>query len=36
MSTVVLNGQRAVPERLLELGFVFRYPQLEPALEDLL
>ncbi len=32
----VLTGQRAVPERLEALGFEFRFPVLEPALEDLL
>lgn len=36
MATVLLYGQRAVPQRLLELGFHFRYPQLEDALRALL
>jgi uncharacterized protein (TIGR01777 family) len=36
MSAVVLNGQRAVPRKLLDLGFSFRYPTLEPALRDVL
>ena len=36
MSTVLLDGQRAVPRRLLDLGFNFRYPKLEDALRDLL
>jgi hypothetical protein len=36
MSTVVLHGQRAIPERLLALGFQFRFPDPEPALCDLL
>lgn len=36
MADLVLTGQRAVPRRLLELGFRFRFPELEPALEDLL
>ncbi len=36
MSTVVLHGQRAIPERLLDLGFQFRFPDPEPALRDLL
>lgn len=36
MSTVLLDGQRAVPRRLLDLGFNFRFPKLEDALRDLL
>ncbi len=36
MADLVLTGQRAVPRRLLELDFRFRFPDLEPALEDLL
>lgn len=36
MSTVLLDGQRAVPARLLEMGFEFRYPELNQALQDLL
>ena len=36
MATVLLDGQRAVPERLLELGFSFRFPEAEPALRELL
>jgi uncharacterized protein (TIGR01777 family) len=36
MSVVLLTGQRAVPHRLLEAGFSFRFPNLEGALEDLL
>ncbi len=35
MSTVVLEGQRAVPHRLLAEGFQFRYPDAEAALRDL-
>jgi uncharacterized protein (TIGR01777 family) len=36
MSSMVLTGQRAVPRRLQELGFVFRYPEIGPALRDVL
>jgi uncharacterized protein (TIGR01777 family) len=36
VSEVLLEGQRAEPRRLLELGFVFRFPDLESALRDLL
>ncbi|MBN1218235.1 MAG: TIGR01777 family oxidoreductase [Anaerolineae bacterium] len=36
MSTVLLTGQRAVPQRLQELGFRFQFPDAEAALRDLL
>jgi len=36
MSTVVLDGQRVAPTRLLDAGFAFRFAELEPALRDLL
>lgn len=36
MSTIVLDGQRAVPERLQELGFDFNYVEVTAALDDLL
>ena len=32
MATVVLDGQRAVPERLTAHGFAFRFSELEPGL----
>ncbi len=33
---VLLKGQKVVPKKLLEAGFVFRYPELGDALENLL
>lgn len=36
MSSVVTTGQRVVPERLLESGYQFRYPELGAALRDVL
>ena len=36
MSTVLLDGQRVVPQRLADLGFVFRFGTAESALGDLL
>ena len=36
MATAILDGQRAVPARLQTLGFQFRFPELKPALRDLL
>lgn len=32
MAGLLLTGQKAIPERLLEAGFQFKYPELEPAL----
>jgi uncharacterized protein (TIGR01777 family) len=34
MATIVTTGQRAVPQRLTELGYEFRRPDLEAALRD--
>jgi uncharacterized protein len=34
MSLIVTTGQRAVPRRLLDLGYEFRRPDLEDALRD--
>jgi len=36
VASVLLEGQRAVPRRLSELGFTVRFPDAEPALRDLL
>ena len=34
MAEIVITGQRAVPGRLTELGYVFKWPALEAALRD--
>ncbi len=36
MATVILDGQRAIPRRLIQLGFTFRFSEAGPALRDLL
>lgn len=36
VSDVLLTGQRAIPQRLLDLGFEFRFADPEAALRDLL
>jgi hypothetical protein len=36
VTSVLLEGQRAIPERLQALGFEFRFPDAEAALENLL
>ncbi len=36
MATVLLDGQRAVPQRLRAAGYAFRYPDAEAALRSLL
>lgn len=36
MSSILLEGQKALPEAALSGGFAFRYPKLEPALRSLL
>lgn len=36
MSEIVLRGQHVVPEKLLRLGFKFRYPTLNEALHEAL
>lgn len=36
MSTLLLEGQKVIPERLQQQGFEFIYPDLQPALKNLL
>ncbi|HEX9289054.1 MAG TPA: DUF1731 domain-containing protein [Anaeromyxobacteraceae bacterium] len=36
LAEVVTTGQRAVPKKALDLGYRFRFPDLEPALADVL
>ena len=36
MATALLYSQRAVPQRLLQMGFTFRFPGIDLALQDLL
>jgi len=36
MSAVLLDGQRAFPRRLTQMGYKFRFPDVEGALQDLL
>jgi uncharacterized protein (TIGR01777 family) len=36
MAEIVTTGQRAIPAKLGELGYAFRHPQIETALEDVL
>ena len=36
MAEMVTTGQHVIPVRLTDLGFVFRYPELGPALADVL
>jgi uncharacterized protein (TIGR01777 family) len=35
MSTLVVTGQKALPRKLLDHGFVFAFPKLEEALRDI-
>ncbi|HNS49939.1 MAG TPA: TIGR01777 family oxidoreductase [Anaerolineae bacterium] len=34
VADLLLTGQQAVPKRLLEQGFQFRFPEIEPALRE--
>jgi hypothetical protein len=36
VATMVLEGQRAIPKRLENLGFTFQFPDIEPAMQDIL
>lgn len=36
VSSMVLGGQRAIPKRLGNLGFTFQFPDIEPAMHDVL
>lgn len=35
MATIVLDGQRAVPDKLQEMGFTYKYPTAESAVRQL-
>ncbi|WP_042164316.1 TIGR01777 family oxidoreductase [Paenibacillus gorillae] len=35
MSSLLLDGQRALPHKALELGFQFRYPDVDSAMKEL-
>lgn len=34
--SVLLKGQRVIPQRLVNAGFKFRYPEIEPALRSII
>ena len=36
VASMVLEGQKVIPQKLLEAGYEFKYPRLEDALKDLL
>ncbi len=36
VATIVLDGQRAIPEKLEALDFTFRYPEVKGALSNIL
>lgn len=36
VSTVVVDGQRVHPKRLQEIGYQFKFPELEPAVRETL
>ena len=36
VATVVVDGQRVIPKHLQELGYPFKFPELEPAIRNIL
>jgi uncharacterized protein len=36
MSTVLLDGQRAIPQRLQQLGYAFQFPEADTAIHSIL
>ncbi len=36
LANVLVKGQRVIPEKLMQVGFSFRFPTLQQALEDLI
>ena len=36
VAELVLEGQKVLPEKLIDEGFVFKYPTLEKALMDII
>jgi NAD dependent epimerase/dehydratase family enzyme len=36
LANAIVASLRVVPRRALDLGYAFRFPELEPALRDLL
>ena len=36
VASLLLQGQMAIPRRLLDMGFTFRFPEAEAALRDVL
>ena len=35
VANMVLEGQRVLPEKLLDSGYIFKYPTLDEALRNL-
>jgi NAD dependent epimerase/dehydratase family enzyme len=33
--SVILEGQRVIPRKLLESGFIFQYPDIEKTLQEI-